>query len=167
MEFGEARETFITRWGELGPKWGISKTKAQIHALLLISPEQLNVDQIMSALDISRGNACMSLKSLMEWELVYKDCQMGCRKEYYSAEKDMFTVFRRIIIHRKEKELEPLLHMMDDYACIEDRCAQSKEFCQVMSDIRVFAHKADATLDSLLKASPDWFMRSFLSLLKS
>jgi len=166
MDFGEAKNTFIERWGELGPKWGISKSKAQIHALLLIAPKEMNVDEIMEALQISRGSACMSLKTLLEWKLIYKDCQDGCRKEYYTAEKDMHHVFRQIIIHRKQEELEPLVNMMDDYACIEGSCASSKEFCHVMKDIRLFANKADSTLDALLKTSPDWFVRSFMALVK-
>ncbi|MBX2816658.1 MAG: transcriptional regulator [Saprospiraceae bacterium] len=166
MDFAEARNTFIHRWGELGPKWGISKSKAQVHALLLISPKSLSTDEVMEILQISRGSACMSLKSLMEWELVYRECPEGCRKEHYHAEKDMYHVFRQIIIHRKRKELEPLLHMMDDYACVEESCSGSKEFCQVMSDIRFFATKADSTLDSLLKANPNWFVKSFMSMVR-
>lgn len=108
----------------------------------------------------------MSLKSLVEWELVYKEVPEGCRKEFYLAEKDMYHVFRQIIIHRKKKELEPLLHMMDDYACVEENCQSSREFCQVMSDIRLFATKADSTLDALLKTNPNWFVKSFMSMVK-
>ena len=166
MKFHDARATFIERWGDLGPKWGISKSKAQVHALLLISPRSLCTDDIMEKLEISRGSACMSLKSLMEWDLVYKEVPEGSRKEHYLAEKDMYHVFRQIIIHRKREELEPLLNMMDDYACVEEKCASSKEFCDVMSDIRMFATKADATLDALLKTNPNWFVKSFMSLVK-
>ena len=166
MDFGEAKNTFIERWGELGPKWGIRRSKAQIHALLLITPNEMNVDEIMEALQISRGSACMSLKSLLEWKLIHKDCQDGCRKELYTAEKDMHQVFRQIIIHRKHQELEPLVHMMDDYAYVEGHCEDSQEFCDIIKDIRLFANKADSTLDTLLNANPDWFVRSFMALVK-
>ena len=166
MDFIEAQHTFIQRWGEMGTKWGINKTKGQIHALMLVSPEPLCADQIMEKLDISRGNACMNLKSLTEWGLLYKRCKEGCRKEYYEAEKDMFKVFRQIVLNRKKEELDPLLQMLDDYTDVKEQCPESQEFCRVVNDIRFFSSKADATLDSLLHTSPDWFVGSFLRMIK-
>ncbi|MDH3648897.1 MAG: transcriptional regulator [Saprospiraceae bacterium] len=166
MEYQEARGAFIQKWGEMGTKWGINKTMGQIHGLLLITPDQLCTDEIMKTLHISRGNVCMNLKSLTEWGLVYKDCKDGCRKEYYQAEKDMYQVFRRILIQRKREELDPLLHMMDEFGSVREKCPHSQEFCQVMKDIKFFSSKADATLDSLLKANPDWFVSSFLRMIR-
>jgi DNA-binding transcriptional regulator GbsR (MarR family) len=166
MKFSEAKETFIQRWGDLGTKWGINRTMAQIHALLLVSAKPHCADDIIELLHISRGNACMNLKSLVEWGLVYKKCREGCRKEYYVAEKDMYQVFRQIIIHRRKEELEPLLLMMENYSDIEENCTESSEFCKVVRDIKYFSKKADSTLDSLLKTSPDWFVGSFLRMFR-
>ena len=166
MEYGEAKSTFIKQWGDLGTKWGINRTMGQIHACLLISPEPLCTDQVMERLSVSRGNACMNLKALQEWGLIDKKCVDGCRKEYYSAEKDMYKVFRQIIIRRKKEELEPLVHMMETYAKVEEACPESSEFCKVMKDIRYFSAKADTTLDSILSTNPDWFIGSFLRMIR-
>ncbi|MCL4111909.1 UNVERIFIED_CONTAM: hypothetical protein GTU68_063561 [Idotea baltica] len=138
----------------------------QIHALLLISAKPLCSDDIMEDLQISRGNTCMNLKTLVAWGLVEKKCVDGCRKEYYSAEKDMYKVFRQIVIHRKKEELEPLLRMMENYKDVEENCTESAEFCKVLKEIKFFSRKADATLDALLKTSPDWFTGSFFKMLR-
>ena len=106
MSFSDKKLTFIHRWGELATKWGINKTMGQIHAMLLISPRPHCSDEIMDSLQISRGNTCMNLKALVDWGLVYKHCKEGCRKEYYIAEKDMYKVFRQIVIHRRKEELD-------------------------------------------------------------
>ncbi len=166
MEYIEARGNFIKHWGDLGTKWGINKTMGQIHGLLLISSTPLCMDEVMQQLEISRGSACMNLKSLVEWGLVYRKCQDGCRKEFFQAEKDMFKVFRQIVIHRKREELEPLIHMIDQYDDIQKECPESSEFCKVLKDIKYFSTKADATLDSLLQTSPDWFIGSFLRMIR-
>ena len=166
MDYTEARGNFIKHWGDLGIKWGINKTMGQIHGLLLISAKPLCMDQVMEQLEISRGNACMNLKSLVEWGLVYRKCQDGCRKEYFVAEKDMFKVFRQIVIHRKREELEPLIQMVDQYDEIQNQCPESSEFCKVLKDIKYFSAKADATLDSMLQTTPDWFVGSFLRMIR-
>ncbi len=166
MEYSEAKKTFIQQWGELGTQWGINRTMGQIHALLLITAQPLCSDQIMEKLEISRGNTCMNLKALAEWGLVHKRCKDDCRKEYYIAEKEMYKVFRQIVLHRKRQELDPLLEMMDQYTSVEEHCHESSEFCKVIKDIKFFSAKADATLDSLLRTDRDWFVGSFMRMIK-
>ncbi len=166
MKLDEAKRNFVQRWGDLGNHWGINKTKAQIHALLLISSKPKCADQIMEELQISRGNVCMNLKALLEWGLVYKECFDGCRKEYYVAEKEMFKIFHQILLHRKKQELEPLVKMMDDYIGIEENCEESEAFCSMVRDIKYFSTKADTTLDRLLNTNSEWFMGSFLRMIK-
>jgi len=89
MKFDEAKDKFISTWGSLGSLWGINKAMAQIHALLLISPNPLSVDEIMSELKISRGNTSMNLRQLIDWGIVYKENKPGDRKEYFKSEKDV------------------------------------------------------------------------------
>ena len=99
MDLQEGKEKFIQSWGALGSNWGINRTMAQIHALLLISPEALSADEIMKELQISRGNANMNIRALIDWGLVYKELKTGERKEYFVAEKDIWIVFQNIITH--------------------------------------------------------------------
>ena len=108
MDLIQGKEKFIQSWGTLGSNWGINRTMAQVHALLLISPKALTAEEIMEQLKISRGNANMNIRALIDWNLVHKELKPGERKEYFCAEKDMWEVVRQIIIHRKKKELEPL-----------------------------------------------------------
>ncbi len=166
MEYCDAKWTFIQRWGELSSKWGVNRSMGQMHAYLLISSKPLCMDEIMSALQISRGSTCMNLKTLLDWGLIHKRCQDGCRKEYYVAEKDMYKVFRQIVINRKKQELEPLIQMMEHYSDVEETCPDSAEFCKVVSDIKYFSSKADSTLDSLLKTNRDWFVSGFLKMIR-
>ena len=90
MEFSEGKQKFIQTWGTLGSSWGISRTMAQVHALLLISPEALTTEEVMEDLKVSRGNANMNLRDLMDWGLISKVLVAGERKEYFVAEKDNY-----------------------------------------------------------------------------
>ena len=89
MEFKEAKNKFVQTWGALGSQWGINKTMAQIHALLMISNEAISMEDIMDELQISRGNASMNIRALMDWGIVYKEYKVGERREFFTAEKDL------------------------------------------------------------------------------
>lgn len=166
MNIQEGREKFIQSWGALGTSWGINRTMAQIHALLLISPTPLCADEIMDTLQISRGNVNMNLRALMDWNLAFKELKTGERKEFFVAEKDMWQVMRNIIINRKKKELEPTIKVLDELSSVEGEEAESQEFIRVIKDIRLFSNKADSLLESLTKADPNWLMGSFIKMIK-
>ncbi len=166
MDFREGKEKFIQSWGALGSSWGINRTMAQIHALLLISPEALCAEDIMEELKISRGNANMNLRALMDWNLVFKELKPGERREFFVAEKDMWEVVKNIIIQRKKKELEPMLRVLDELSDVEGNDEVSKEFTKIIKDIKLFSTKADSTLDSLIKADSNWFMGTFMKMIK-
>lgn len=166
MNFQDGKERFIQAWGALGSNWGINRTMAQIHALLLISPEALSAEDIMEELKISRGNANMNLRALMDWNLVYKELKAGERKEYFVAEKDMWEVVKNIISQRKKKELEPMLRVLDELSDVNPTDAESEEFSKVIKDVKLFASKADSTLDSLVKSDSNWFVGTFMKMIK-
>lgn len=104
-----ARERFVQAWGQMAGAWGVSRTMAEAHALLYIVGEPLNTDEVMERLQISRGNASMSLRALCDWGLVSRVHKRGDRKEYFVAEQDVWTMLRTIIRERKKRELDPLL----------------------------------------------------------
>ena len=122
MEVKEGRDKFIKAWGTLGTNWGINRTMAQVHALLLISPNPLCAEEVRQELQISMGNANMNLRALIDWGLVHKELKPGERKEYFVAEKDMWEVVKRIIIQRKKKELEPMLKVLDELSSFNKIC---------------------------------------------
>jgi DNA-binding transcriptional regulator GbsR (MarR family) len=166
MEFPEGKEKFLQAWGTLGTSWGISRTMAQIHALLLISPDALSADDVMEELKISRGNANMNLRALIDWGLVNKALRPGERREFFVAEKDMWTVVKNIIVQRKKRELEPMIRILDELANVRGEDEASREFVAIVKEIRLFSNKADATLDSLVKADASWFMGTFLKMIR-
>ncbi len=108
----ESKLLFIRRWGEMGPYWGISRTMAELHALLYVSPRPLCTDDVMAQLQISRGSASMNLRALLDWGLIRRVHQIGDRKEYFDGDKDVWAMFRTIAQQRKRREVEPILEVI-------------------------------------------------------
>jgi DNA-binding transcriptional regulator GbsR (MarR family) len=102
-------ERFIEAWGRMGSVWGISRTMAEVHALLYITGEAMCTDDIMARLEISRGNASMSLRALLDWGVIARVHRRGDRKEYFQAEQDIWSIFRAIVRERVKREVDPLL----------------------------------------------------------
>ncbi len=112
----QAREEFVAQWGALGTQWGINRTMAQIHALLMTAPEAMSTDDVMEALEISRGNAHTNLKELVAWGLVRSVLRRGERREFFEAEKDVWTIFTIVTRERKRREIEPALAILNKCA---------------------------------------------------
>lgn len=104
----EAVDQFVLLWGEMASSWGINKTMAQIHALLYAENHPLDTDTIMSQLSISRGNANMNLRNLMQWQLIQKVHYKGKRKDFYTAEKDVWNIVAILIRERHQREIDPI-----------------------------------------------------------
>lgn len=107
-----AREQFVTLWGQMGSSWGIPRTMAQVHALLMVHGEPMNTDDVMDALAISRGNASQTLRRLVDWGIVHRVHLKGDRKEYFEAEGDVWKMFRTILAQRKKREIDPLVESL-------------------------------------------------------
>lgn len=165
MEIDEAKQKFIQAWGTLGSNWGINRTMAQVHALLLISVESLCADDIMEKLQISRGNANMNIRALIDWGLVYKELKPGERREYFVSENDMWKVVRQIITHRKKKELEPVLKILEEVQHIEGESKEKKEFLEVVQDIELFAQRADKLLDKFATSDSSWLLNILMKVM--
>jgi DNA-binding transcriptional regulator GbsR (MarR family) len=103
---------FIAHFGEMGSKWGINRTVGQIYALLYVSPQALNADEIAEALAFSRSNVSMGLKELQAWRLVRLRHQSGDRREYFEAPADVWEIFRVLAEERRRREIEPTLSML-------------------------------------------------------
>ena len=112
----EARDAFVTEWGAIGSVWGINRTMAQIHALLITTPRPLTTDEIMEDLKISRGNAHGNLRELVSWGLIRNVIRKGERKEYFEAEKDVWRMFCIIMRERSRRELRPAMSVLQECA---------------------------------------------------
>jgi len=168
MKLQEAKQQFISSWGAFGTHWGINRTMAQIHALLLVSPDPLTQDDIMEELNISRGNTNMNIRELNNWGLVERVIIPGERKEYFSAEKDIWKVVKQIVQERKKRELDPMLKLLDQLEEVEGdkRDKNVKTFVDTISGIRRLGGQADRTLELMIKAEESWFVSSLMKMMK-
>jgi DNA-binding transcriptional regulator GbsR (MarR family) len=168
MKLAEAKSQFISSWGAFGSQWGINRTMAQIHALLLVSPQPLTQDEVMEELNISRGNVNMNMRDLISWGLVERVILSGERKEYFMAEKDIWKVATQIVKERKKRELDPMLKLLAQLEHIEGdkKDKQIKQFTDTVGNIRKFGKQADQMLDTIIKAEENWFLGNVMRLFK-
>ena len=111
-------QKFILHWGEMGTRWGINRTVAQVHALLFLSEKPLPADEIANTLGVARSNISTSLRELQNWGIVRIVHVLDDRRDHFESLKDVFAMFRIIARERKKREIEPTLHVLRD--CIEE-----------------------------------------------
>src|SRR6187549_177579 len=164
MKLTEAKQQFISSWGAFGTHWGINRTMAQIHALLMVSADPLTQDDVMEQLDVSRGNVNMNMRDLISWGLVDRVILPGERKEYFSAEKDIWKVATQIIKERKKRELDPMLKLLGQLDNIDGdkKDRETKQFIEMIGYIKKLGNQADKMLDVVIKAEENWFTGSLL-----
>ncbi len=169
MHLDEAKNQFIQSWGTLGSQWGINRTMSQIHALLLVSAAELSAEDIMEQLNISRGNANMNLRALMDWGLVTKKNKPGDRKEYFLAGKDMWETARKITYERRKREIEPILQVVNDLkkeTITGKNQAEIDAFNETIEGLSKFTSKANAIVDKFIKSDENWFYKTLMKLVK-
>lgn len=168
VKYPEAKDKFIQTWGTLGSSWGISRTMAQVHALLLISPDPLSTEEVMEELKISRGNANMTIRDLIDWGLVYKELKAGERREYFRAEKDIWKVAKQIIKERRRREIEPVLGVLEDLKKMEGNKADKKHKALVdaVTNIESVVEKADFALERAIKLDENALVGALFKLFK-
>src|SRR3989442_9744327 len=115
-------QKFVLHWGEMGTRWGINRTVAQVHALLFLSPKPLPADEIAATLGIARSNASTSLHELQNWGIVRVVHILGDRRDHFESIKDVFAMFRIIARERKRREIDPTVQVLED--CIGDAAKQ-------------------------------------------
>lgn len=168
MKLSEAKQQFISSWGAFGTHWGINRTMAQIHALLLVSPDPITQDEIMEQLSISRGNVNMNIRDLISWSLVERIIIPGERKEFFTAEKDIWKVATQIIRERKKRELDPMLKLLGQLENVDGdkKDRETKQFVEMIASIKKLGMSADKMLDVTIKAEEHWFTGSILKMFK-
>lgn len=167
MDLQEAKYKFIQEWGVLGSSWGINRAMAQIHALLMLAPDSKTTDQVMEELKISRGNANMNMRALIDWGLVFKEYKPGERKEYFYAEKDLWNVMKQIAKERRKREIVPIREVLAQVSTAElGNSSEGKEFKKVTKDIDAIISKLDGLIDMAAKSDQNWFLKVLSKLVK-
>ena len=153
-ELAKARDEFVTQWGALGSTWGINRTMAQIHALLMVTPKALTTDEIMADLQISRGNAHANLRDLVGWGLIRSVVRKGERKEYFESEKDVWKMFCTIVRERKRREVEPAMTVLK--TCTERtagmKSEEAKAFTKQLKALNEFLTLSSNVMDKIAKS---------------
>jgi len=138
----QSKAQFIRRWGEMGGYWGINRTMAEIHALLFVSTEPICTDDVMAKLMISRGNASMNLRSLVDWGLIERIHLRGDRKEYFVCRTDVWEMFETIVRQRRRREVEPIVETIEHCkAMVED--SQPRAGDADAEDVQVYKQRLD------------------------
>lgn len=167
MQLSEAKEKYIQTWGTFATSWGINRTMAQVHALLLANGKPLSTDEVMELLQISRGNANMNLRALMDWGIVKKEFIKGDRKEYFVAEKDVWFLFKQITKERRKREIEPVVSFLEELKNIDDNDSdEAKEFIKLMDDFSNVTSKINNIMDLAIKSDDHWLVGKITNLLK-
>jgi len=162
MELTPIAKKFVLHWGEMGTTWGISRTVAQVHALLYVSGKAMHAEEITQTLGVARSNVSTSLRELQNWKLVKVQRELGDRRDYFATFSDVWELFRVVIRERKAREFDPTLEMLsecvdsDDFS-LEDAASQKrlKETYDLMSTASSWADKTltlePSTLLKILK----------------
>ena len=146
MELTPIMQKFVLHWGEIGTRWGINRTVAQIHALLFLAPKPLDAEEIAGTLDVARSNVSNSLRELQSWGIVRVTHVLGDRRDHFECMKDVWEMFRLIMDERKKRECDPTLALLRESvatarkpgggadAYTRDRLSDMLQFFELMSD---------------------------------
>jgi DNA-binding transcriptional regulator GbsR (MarR family) len=137
------QQKFVLHWGEMGARWGLNRTVAQIHALLFISPKPLNAEDITAALGVARSNVSTSLRELQNWGVIKIVHVLGDRREYFESMKDVWEMFRAVLDERKKREIDPTIALLrecvaesqkakDSYT--QERLSEMRDFFETMAN---------------------------------
>jgi DNA-binding transcriptional regulator GbsR (MarR family) len=153
------REQFVESWGSMGMLWGINRSMARIHALLIATEEPLTLDDICAELQISRGNASMSLKELRNWRVIQRVHVPGDRRDFYVTEQDVWAMFFRIADERKRREFDPAITTVkqalqaagDSESKVKERLVQMGELLAIMDKVMSHALADERRSHTLLQ----------------
>jgi DNA-binding transcriptional regulator GbsR (MarR family) len=154
IDFKALKDGFVAQWGTLGSSWGINRTMAQIHATLMVAVEPVDTNTLMEELKISRGNANSNLRDLIGWGLIRKVTFPGDRKEYFEAEKDVWTMFCTIARERKRREIDPALKLLKNSSAqkFDSKSPEQQLFAEQTRALADFVQTADLILDRVARS---------------
>ena len=162
MTLTKSAREFILHWGEMGSRWGVNRTVAQVHALLYLSPEPLTAEDIVKALAVARSNVSSSLRELQNWHLVQATHQIGDRREFFSTSQDVWQLFLTVVEQRVEREIEPTIAMLGRLAA-ESREEKQPEVSARLDRMLTFLEELHGWYRQMAKLPPNT-QRSLLSL---
>ena len=164
MKLQEAKMEFVQSWGSIGSSWGIPRSMAQIHALLLASNEALSTEEVMDSIKISRGNVNINMRELINWNLVSKQNKLGERKEFFSANHNIMAMAQNIVQERKKRELQPVLDLLEKLKLekIQGKKEEVAHFQTLMSELEDFIKQLDQLSEIWIKLKDNFFFKKMI-----
>ena len=140
-------QRFLLHWGEMGTRWGINRTVAQVHALLYLSPKPLNADQVVEALGVARSNVSNCLKELQGWGIVRLVHVLGDKRDHFESMKDVWEMFRIILDERKKREIDPTIRLLRE--CVAEAAHMRQRDAYVLQRLEA--------LDEFFTQTGSWY----------
>jgi DNA-binding transcriptional regulator GbsR (MarR family) len=162
MALSKAAGEFIVHWGEMGSRWGVNRTVAQVHALLYLSTEPLTAEDIAETLSVARSNVSTSLHELQNWELVKATHMLGDRRDFFSTSSDVWQLFLTVLEQRVEREIEPTIAALGRIA-MEARAEKQPEVTARITSMHDFLKEMNGWYQQMTKLPPST-LRSLVSL---
>ena len=164
MPLSTTEQKFVLHWGEMGTRWGVNRTVAQIHALLFLANRPLSAEDIAQSLAVARSNVSNSIKELQSWNLIRVTHLMGDRRDHFVALQDVWEIFRVIVEERKRREIDPTLTVLRECAIEgEHDAGLDKAALARMNEVRQFLEMLGASYDDY-KHLPPATMQRFLKM---
>ena len=154
MNLTPSASKFILHWGQMGTRWGINRTVAQIHALLYLSPEPLNAEQIAGALAVARSNVSTSLRELQAWGIVRVVHRLGDRRDHFETMKDAWQMFQVILEQRKRREVDPTILRLRELVAQTGDSAEDQYPRQRMDELLELLQMLTIWYEQMGKLSP-------------
>ena len=158
MTLTKSAREFILHWGEMGTRWGVNRTVAQVHALLYLSAEPLTAEDIAEALSVARSNVSTSLRELQNWELVQAAHQMGDRRDFFSTSHDAWQLFLTVLKQRVEREIEPTIAALGRLAA-EAPAEKQPEVTARIAGMHAFLQEMHGWYEQMSKLPPETLRR--------
>jgi DNA-binding transcriptional regulator GbsR (MarR family) len=160
MELTPLTERFILHWGEMGSRWGVNRTVAQIHALLYLLGRPVSADEIVESLGVARSNVSNSLKELQAWRLAKVVHVMGDRRDHFETSTDIWELFKLIVEGRRQREIDPTLTVLRDSLMSPDMANESAETEQRIRETLAFMETLTTWSDEMLRLKPETIMKT-------
>lgn len=159
MILNPVAERFVLHWGEMGSKWGVNRTVAQIHALLYLVGKPMPADEITETLGVARSNVSNSMKELLNWNLIHVVHIMGDRREHFTTSTDVWQLFKTVVKERKEREFDPTIGVLRECLDSPDLAKEEAGSQERIKEALAFMENISSWGDQMMKLEPSTLMK--------
>jgi DNA-binding transcriptional regulator GbsR (MarR family) len=159
MQLSPITERFVLHWGEMGSRWGVNRTVAQIHALLFVHAAPLTAEDMADTLNVARSNVSNSLRELMNWNLIRTTHVLGDRRDFFETSGDVWELMRVIVRERKLREFDPTVSMLSQAVADPDLSNEPTERQRRIKETYALMNSLSTWTDEMLKLEPSFLMK--------